>query len=128
QAGKIEPLLNIAEVARSKNVRLVLAARTISRIRDVYGREKADALASTVGTVMIGRSRGETARWASEQAGQRQIERWQRSVSVRAGRDGHDSISTHWRADHEPVMRPAEFDAALGVRVRGRRRRSTRIR
>lgn len=114
QAGQIESLVNIAEVARAKDIRLVLACQSIERLREVYGRDAADGLAGGVGTLVIGRCRGETARWASEQVGAQQLERYRASVGDNGG-------TRHWDRVSEPVMRPEAFDADLGTRGRGRR-------
>lgn len=114
QAGQIEMLLSIAETARSKNVRLVLTAQDINRIRDVYGHEQAAALAGLVGTLILGRSRGVNARWASEIAGQTVVERYSRSVSTQTGREG-GSVQSQWREQVEPVFRAENFDAQLGA-------------
>lgn len=122
QAGRVEPLLNVAETARSKNVRLVLAAQNFSRIRDLYGRDNADALAGTVGTILVGRSTGETAEWASRLAGQQIVRRYSRSITGRT--DGDGSFTDTWQRQDEPVLRPAEFSSRLGTVGHGRRIRN----
>lgn len=113
QAGEIEPLLSIAEIARSKDVRAVLACQTISRLREIYGQNTADALVDTIGTVLVGRSSGATAQWASGEAGDQRLDRFQASTSKTGG-------STSWQRVKEPTMPPEEFDARLGTFGRGR--------
>lgn len=113
QAGKLEPILSITEIARSKDVRAVLACQTISRLREIYGQNSADALADTIGTVLVGRSSGATAQWASDWAGNQNLDRFQASTSKTGG-------STSWQRVKEPVMPPEAFDARLGTFGRGR--------
>jgi hypothetical protein len=114
QAGKIDSILSIAETARSKDVRVVLACQDFSRVKDIYGHDPADALAGTLGTVLIGRSRGETAQWASRLAGEKQLDRFRASASKSGG-------TTNWDRVSEPVMRPEAFDATLGTIGRGKK-------
>ncbi len=115
QAGRIESLLPIAEIARGKDLRLVLACQDIARIRDVYGRDSAESLANMIDTKILGRTSGSCAQWASDLAGKTQMRRYSRSITTNG--DKQVSIQGSYQRSEEPVFRTEDFGSELGTHV-----------
>lgn len=127
QIGKIDQLLPLLEVARGKGVRLVLAAQDISRARDVYGRDQAAALTGVIGSVILGRTIGESAQWCSDLLGEREIRRYQSSSSAPAWSNNQPGQQTaQYQLDRTPCMRPDEFGTLGQVRAGLRRQPASR--
>lgn len=112
QIGKIDQLLPLLEVARGKGCRLVMAAQDIARIRDVYGRDQAAALSGVIGTMILGRTIGESTQWCADLLGEREIRRYQSSASAPAWSNNQPGQRTaQYQTDRAPAMRPDEFGA-----------------
>lgn len=113
----VEPLL---AVGRSKGIRVVLAAQALDQLKEIHGRERGAGWLSMVGTRIIGRSEGETAKFACEHIiGEREIERTTKSHTVGSGRapglfTSGGTVSTSKQIAPEPVMIHTQL-AELGV-------------
>lgn len=127
QIGKIDQLLPLLEVARGKGVRIVLAAQDISRVRDVYGRDQAAALSGVIGTMIMGRTIGESAQWCSDLLGEREVRRYQSSSSAPAWSNSQPGQQTSsYQLDRAPCMRADEFGSLGQVQVGLRRQPASR--
>lgn len=127
QIGNIDQLLPLLEVARGKGVRIVLAAQDISRVRDVYGRDQAAALSGVIGTMIIGRTIGESTQWCSDLLGEREVRRYQSSSSAPAWSNSQPGQQTaQYQMDRVPAMRTDEFGQLGQVQVGLRRRPASR--
>lgn len=72
-----EPVGQLIEVGRSKGIRVVLTAQSLDQLKAIYDKAAAGWLAM-VGTVIVGRTQGETARFVSTNLiGDQEIERLQ---------------------------------------------------
>ncbi|MEK8089281.1 type IV secretion system DNA-binding domain-containing protein [Thermithiobacillus plumbiphilus] len=120
QIGKIDQLLPLLEVARGKGVRLILAAQDISRIRDIYGQDQASALSGVIGTMVMGRTIGESAQWCSDLLGDQRISRYTSSVSSPMGIGAAGQRTTSYTVETIPCMRPDEFGQLGQVTVAGK--------
>lgn len=95
---------------RSKGVACIAGFQDIAQVRDIYGRNLADALPAMVGTQVVGQvGPGETrerlARWMGE-----------RKVAV-PSISQHEQSATHsLREEMQALVEPAELSSELGVR------------
>lgn len=100
QLPRLEHFSTFLDVGRSKGVIVVLGAQDISQIRDVYGRDKANAWISMIGTQIITRlNSGPGAEEASAMIGDQEMERRTKSVSRSDGR------STVTESAHREIRR-----------------------
>jgi hypothetical protein len=121
QLGKLPEISQFFEIGRSKGCRVVLGVQDVAQIRELYGRETAEAWASMIGTYLICRTQGrETPRWLSELIGQRKILRYRPSYSgsAFASEDGR-TRQDNWEEVEEPVIRSEEITTTLGSRREG---------
>lgn len=103
QAGRLDGLSSLMTKGRSKGAAVVLGLQDISGLRDVYGREVADELVGQCNTKAILRLNSpETAAWASQLFGSREVLETRRSSSrsrnfreagLQAGSSSGESVS-----------------------------------
>lgn len=116
QIGKVESIFPVAEIGRSKGVRLVVGLQDISQLKKIYSEHQASALVSMVGTHAVTKvSSGETADFITEKLiGEREIERLDVSTSSGTGRTPGlftpgGTRTSSWKPVREPVMLPAQL-------------------
>lgn len=116
QIGKVESIFPMAEIGRSKGVRLVVGLQDISQLKKIYSEHQASALVSMVGTHIVTKvSSGETADFITEKLiGEREIERLDVSTSSGTGRTPGlftpgGTRTSSWKPVREPVMLPAQL-------------------
>lgn len=123
QLGKIPNISKLLELVRSKGLRVVLGLQDISQIRELYGRDSADAWSSMCGTTVIARTQGkETPEWLSGLTGDRKVRRWQPSYSgdmTISGSQNANSRTDNFQLTDEPVIRPEEFASEIGAGAAG---------
>jgi type IV secretory pathway TraG/TraD family ATPase VirD4 len=120
QLGKLETSAKLLELGRSKGVRVVIAVQTMDQLKAMYDNNFASGLLGQVGTMVVGRSQGETATHIAEKIiGEREIERAAESRTTGTGQQagifnpgGTLSASVHRHT--EPVVMPAQL-SALGA-------------
>lgn len=114
QLGRVEAVFPLAEIGRSKGVRLVLGMQDFAQVKKIYSAEQTDTLLSMIGTHVIARvSAGETADYICKHlVGEREIERPELSTSGAVGQRSSRTQTT--KIVREPVMLPAELSARLG--------------
>ncbi len=116
ELGKVETILSLAAVGRSKGIRVVIVVQDINQLKKDYSEHDANAILSMVGTHIIARvSPGETAQYIAEKLiDEREIERLVVSITGGEGRapgiftSGGGRTST-WQDKREPVMLPSEL-------------------
>lgn len=111
QIGRCAAVPRLAAIGRSAGVRLVAAIQSPAQLRDIYGRETAQALADNLATKIVGRvSSGSTASEISATwIGTRSV-RWFEDV----GRDANGRPRLEPRMKDIPVVDPAVLSSALG--------------
>ena len=103
QLGKvdIEPLV---AVGRSKGARVWLGLQDFGQLKKLYGADEAQAITAMVGTLICaGAAPGETAKFISEMAGSREVERSSLSTSIQGGTSAA-STSHSWQRETIPVL------------------------
>lgn len=117
QLGRIPEIWPLAEIGRSKGLRLVLGMQDIAQLRAIYGHDPVAALTSMVGTTLITRLGGtETARWVSDLIGQRTV--WRLSTG-HSDSPGGAGTSMQYVKETEQLIRPEALSHDLGERRRG---------
>lgn len=111
QIGPCAAVPRLAAIGRSAGVRLVAAIQSPAQLRDIYGRETAQALTDNFATKIVGRvASGSTASEISETwIGTRSV-RWSEDV----GRDGNGRARLEPQTKDIPVVDPAALSSALG--------------
>lgn len=108
QIGHLEHLPSLLEVGRSRGVRLILAAQSISQLRDIYGENQLQSWVSMCGTKLVGRAGGADAKWLADFVlGHREVDR-RHASDAQAQRDG-GSIS--YGRHQEPTVHPADLES-----------------
>lgn len=102
------------QIGRSAGVRLVAAIQSPPQLRDIYGRETAQALTDNFATKIVGRvASGSTASEISATwIGTRSV-RWFEDV----GRDANGRARLEARTKDIPVVDPAALSSALGFTI-----------
>lgn len=114
ELGKVETILSLAAVGRSKGIRVVIGLQDISQLKKTYSEHDTDSIVSMVGTHVIAHvSPGETAHYIAEKLiGEREIERLDVSMTSGAGRapgifTSGGSRTSRWNPVREPVVLPS---------------------
>lgn len=103
QLGKvdIEPLV---AVGRSKGARVWLGLQDFGQLKKLYGADEAQAITAMVGTLICaGAAPGETAKFISDMAGSREVERSSLSTSIQGGASAASTSHT-WQRETIPVL------------------------
>lgn len=113
QLGTVEEIKDVLAVGRSKGIRVVLGYQDYAQLREIYGGDGAQTMASICGTSIICRSQGaDTPEYLSRLLGPRQVRRYNPSASgqpVTAGGLLNASVSQNYQILDEPVVSPDEF-------------------
>ncbi|MGB9128413.1 MAG: type IV secretion system DNA-binding domain-containing protein [Thiobacillus sp.] len=116
ELGKVETILSLAAVGRSKGIRIVIVLQDIAQNKKIYGAELSEALLSMVGTHIVTRvSPGETANFICEELiTEREIDRLDVSVTSGAGRasgifTSGGSRTSGWKPVPQKLMLPSEL-------------------
>ena len=109
QAGKIDYVISLLEVGRSKGVRVFLATQDYHRICEVYGQESAAAMLGSIGTIIFGKTTGKSATLNAQHIGKTELLRPKISASGHALIRKRANINAEQIRDEIDVMRPEEF-------------------
>ena len=116
ELGKVETILSLAAVGRSKGIRVVLVLQDISQSKKIYSEDDTNSIVSMVGTHVIARvSTGETAHYIAEKLiDEREVERLDVSTSSGTGRapgifTTGGTRTSSWKTVREPVILPSEL-------------------
>lgn len=116
ELGKVETVLSLAAVGRSKGIRVVLGLQDISQVKKIYSEHDTNSIVSMVGTQVIAQvSPGETAKYIAENLiGDRDIERLGVSITSGAGRapgifTSGGNRTSKWEDKRELVVLPSEL-------------------
>lgn len=119
QMGKIPSITQALVTGRSKGMRVVLGLQSIAQVRQLYSREEAEVWESSTATKILVQINGaEDQRWASKLVGDREVSRFQRTISGQGGLS-KNSRSDQYQRREEPVLMPSEFSARLGPDSKG---------
>jgi hypothetical protein len=107
--GRQPELVDVATGGRKRGISLVLGFQNVSQLRDIYGRDTAITLVSSPTTKIILRcDEPETAKWASDLIGNREITRPQ--MTSLAGVSGmREGINITSHRSTEPTVMPAQI-------------------
>lgn len=112
QMGKA-PIRPLLDVGRSRGFRCVLACQDLAQLEEIHGQHTAKALASMVGTLLVGQMmQGDTADQLCKAMGTMEVERANWSVSMAAG--GSRSTSLSYARDELAIYKPSELGSRLG--------------
>lgn len=116
ELGKVETILSLAAVGRSKGIRVVIGLQDISQLKKIYSEHDTNSIVSMVGTQVIAQvSPGETAKYIAENLiGDREIERLGVSITSGAGRapgifTSGGNRTSKWEDKRELVVLPSEL-------------------
>ncbi|AAZ97640.1 putative type IV secretory pathway VirD4 components [Thiobacillus denitrificans ATCC 25259] len=116
ELGKVETVLSLAAVGRSKGIRVVLGLQDISQVKKIYSEHDTNSIVSMVGTQVIAQvSPGETAKYIAENLiGDRDLERLGVSITSGAGRapgifTSGGNRTSKWEDKRELVVLPSEL-------------------
>lgn len=111
QIGRCGAVPRLAAIGRSAGVRLVAAVQSPAQLREIYGRETAQALADNFSTKIVGKvSSGSTASEISATwIGARSVRWWEET-----GRDANGRPRLEPRTKDIPVVDPTVLSSALG--------------
>ena len=116
ELGKVETILSLAAVGRSKGIRVVIGLQDLSQLKKIYSEHDTNSIVSMVGTHVIAHvSPGETAQYIAEKLiDEREIDRL--DVSITSGTGSSPGIFTNggprtsrWQPLREPVVLPSEL-------------------
>ena len=109
--GKISIMRDALTKLRKYRTSCVLGLHSIDQLRSTYGNDEAGVLLSCLSSkLFLRQSDPATARWASEDLGQRQIRRTEKSQNQRSGLDlngKNETASEHTQT--EPLVLPSEL-------------------
>lgn len=114
--GKVIGWDQFLAVGRSKGLRIVTVVQSVSQLRQTFGEHETDTWTSIVGTLILGRNDGATARWYCDLAGEREVWTPQQNVSASAG---GFTVGNSYGRERLPVLIPAQCSSDLGVRDGG---------
>lgn len=114
QMGKV-PIRPLLDVGRSRGVRCVLACQDLAQLEEIHGQHTAKAMASMVGTLLIGQiMQGDTAEQLCKAMGTVEVERANVSSSLGGGGATGKSTTLSFSRDELAVYKPAELGSRLG--------------
>jgi hypothetical protein len=112
--GKIPSITTALETIRSKGVRMVLGAQSISQIETTYDKATSTIWAGQINIKIIANLAAPLdQKWASDLLGEREIERYQKQTS--SSMNGPASISGGYQHHKEHVLMPSQFGSELYV-------------
>lgn len=114
--GKVIGWDQFLAVGRSKGLRIVTVAQSVSQLRQVFGEHETDTWTSIVGSLVLGRNDGATAKWYCDIIGDREV--WTPGQSIAASFGGFTTSSSYQR-ERLPVLIPSQCATDLGVRQGG---------
>lgn len=118
QMGKIPSITQALVTGRSKGLRVVLGLQSIAQVRQLYSKEESEVWESSTATKIIVQINGQAdQQWASKVVGDREVSRFQRTVSDQGF--SKTSRSDQYSRSEEPVLMPSEFSARLGPNSKG---------
>lgn len=122
QAGRIPSVTMALEAGRSKGLRVVLGMQSLAPIRKTYDKETATVWEGQAGTKIITRlEASEEQVWASKIVGDREIDRFTRSVSQQHTTGGQRQSSSQYTRTKEPLLMPNQLQDDLDVNKSGAR-------
>ncbi|MBU2834411.1 type IV secretion system DNA-binding domain-containing protein [Acidithiobacillus thiooxidans] len=123
QLKRADWIPDIVAVGRSKGVSVVLGIQDIAQLRDIYGRDQTESWTSMIGTFVFAKIGGnDTARWISETISDREVERFESTVttsSVYGGGSGNPQKTSTYRRVLDRVVKPDELTTLLGPHKNG---------
>lgn len=120
QLGKIECLLKLLELGRSRGMAVILACQSASQIPRIYGREFAAVLKAMMGVRIFAKTIGdEEQQFVQAQIGKRVVERRQRAVSGQAG-SGRVNLNDSWQRDEIDVIPSVDLEKLGVTTVKGK--------
>lgn len=99
-------------VGRSKSMRIVTIVQSVSQLRETFGEHETDTWTSIVGSMILGKNDGATAKWYCDIIGEKEVWTPARSVSLSAG--GYTTTNSYSR-ERLPVLLPSQCSADLGL-------------
>ena len=106
--GKVEGWGQMLAVARSKSIRIVTVVQSISQIREIFGEHTTDTWTSIVGTTIVGKNEGASAKWACELVGEKEVFTPTQTVT-------NTAVSSGFTRERLPVLMPSQISTDLGV-------------
>ncbi len=114
--GKVIGWDQFLAVGRSKSLRIVTVLQSVSQLRQTFGEHETDTWTSIVGTMILGKNEGSTAKWYCDLIGEREV--WTPSQNVSASAGGFTTSNGYGR-ERLPVLLPSQVSTDLGVRQNG---------
>ncbi|PPD56992.1 MAG: hypothetical protein CTY10_01225 [Methylotenera sp.] len=110
QVGKLECLVKLMEVGRSRGICTVLAMQSIYQLREIYGQDAMAIYKAVTGLKFFGTIKGDDEQaFVSSIVGKRTVQR--RNVSQSGTGDGKINQSVSWSAHEEiDIFHPTEFE------------------
>lgn len=138
QAGRIPSITTALEVGRSKGLRIVLGMQSLAQSRKIYDRDTSTIWEGQTSIKIITNLEStEEREWASKIVGERDLDRYTRSISIQQNFGGARQHSEQYtRVTNERLMPPGAFGEALDIHhkngprvvfVSGKHRMLTRV-
>ena len=114
QLDRLEMLMPLLEVARSKGVRLFLAGQDLARINDVYSRDKAQAIMGTLGTKIFFKSSGPSTQDYSDLIGYQDVKEYGLTTNLSLNQSGGGQAHS-WNRIRIPAFDAHRFGTDIGI-------------
>lgn len=110
QVGKLECLIKLLEVGRSRGICTVLAMQSIYQLQEIYGKDAMAVYKAVTGLKIFGTIKGDDEQnFVSAVVGKRTIQR--RNISQSGSGDGKINQSQSWSSHEEiDVFHPTEYE------------------
>ncbi len=106
--GEVEGWGQMLAVARSKSIRIVTVVQSISQIREIFGEHTTDTWTSIVGTTIVGKNEGASAKWACDLVGEKEVFTPTQTITG-------TTASNSFTRERLPVLMPSQISTDLGV-------------
>ena len=122
QIGRLDQVLPLLQVARSKGVRLALASQDTSGMEDVYNANVVKSMLSIVGTRIYGACVGPAAEISAGHLGKRRILKYNPTrtdnMATASMMGAASTVSHSWQPDEKEIFSIGDFSTRLGqIRV-----------
>lgn len=99
-------------VGRSKSLRIITIVQSVSQLRETFGEHETDTWTSIVGSMILGKNDGATAKWYCDLIGERDV--WTPSTSVSVSVGGYTTTNSYSR-EKLSVLMPSQCSTDLGL-------------
>jgi hypothetical protein len=110
--GAVQGWGALLSVARSKSIRVVTIVQSISQLKEAFGDNETDTWTSIVGSLILGKNSGSTAKWYCDLIGEKEV--WTPSNSVSSSAGGFTTTNGYAR-ERLPALLPSQCDTELGL-------------